>query len=112
MARQGMEQRGPIEADDDKAPRHPGEFTEDTLAFGVAIAVVQQADTQHTVKDAVSKGQSQDVGTQPALPTMPYVVGSRQVRHIIADISPNGGDLKASIQRRKTAITAGDIPRR
>ena len=37
------------------------------------------------------------------------VVGSRQVRHIIADISPSGGDPKASIQRRKPAIAAGNI---
>src|SRR5215470_6748954 len=109
MACHGMEQGGPIEADDDKATRHPGEFAEDTLSFGGAIAVVQQADTQHTVKYAISKGQRQDVGTQPELPAMLCVVGRRQVRHIITDISPNGCDPKTSIQRRKPAIAAGNI---
>src|SRR4029450_2414797 len=94
MARRGMEQCGPIEADDDKATRHPGEFAEDTLSFGVAIAVMQQADTQHTIKYAVSKGQRQDIGTQPALPAMSCVVGRRQMRHIITDISPNGCEPK------------------
>src|SRR4029450_11115030 len=109
MACHSMEQGGPIEADDDKATRHPGEFAEDTLSFGVAIAVVQQTDTQHTVKYTVDKGQRQDTGAQPALPAMPRVVGSRQVRHIKADISPNGGDPQVSIHRRKPAITAGNI---
>ena len=32
-----MKQCGPIEADDDKATRHPGEFAEDTQTFDVAV---------------------------------------------------------------------------
>jgi hypothetical protein len=51
-----MEPCGAIEADDDQATRHPGEFAEETLACGVAVAMVPQADTQPTIKDTVAKG--------------------------------------------------------
>jgi hypothetical protein len=74
------------------------------LSFGVAVAMVEQAETQHTVKDMVGKGERPHIGAQSAPSTGLRMLCSCEVRHIRADIRANDGHPKTRIQRRKLLV--------